>query len=127
MQVKGAYVFAAAVSPSIGPAIITVFGVDVPPLALGISMLGLLFARAIAPPPLRKLTRKQEVSLTLLLLTVLFWIVTGEMWGGEPMGGGMAMVWGIGLGFSGLLVVEFFGQRVMSMLRAAFGVKTDEA
>lgn len=113
-------------APSIGPAIITIFGVNVPPLALGISCLGLLFARAIAPPPLRKLTRKQEIALTLLLLCVLFLIVTGEMWGGKPMGGGMAMVWGIGLGFSGLLVVEFFGKRVMAMLSAALGVKPDD-
>ncbi len=113
---------AAASAPSIGPAIVTIFGVDVPPLALAISGLGLLFARAIAPPPLRKLSRKQEISLTALLLAILFLIVTGQMWGGEPMGGGIAMVWGIGLGFSGLLVVEFFGERVMAMLRAGLGV-----
>ena len=44
--------------------------------------------------------------------------------GGEPkflVGAGMSAVWGIGLGFSGLLVVEFFGERIMAMLAAMFG------
>jgi hypothetical protein len=33
----------------------------------------------------------------------------------------MAVVWSIGLGFSGLLVIEFFGERVMAALRALLG------
>ena len=36
---------------------------------------------------------------------------------GKPLGPGMAVVWGAGLGFSGLLVVELMGERVMAMLR----------
>ncbi|APZ81840.1 hypothetical protein vBEliSR6L_75 [Erythrobacter phage vB_EliS_R6L] len=64
----------------------------------------------------------QEFALTLLLLVVLFLIVTGQLFGGgEPLEAGMATVWGIGLGFSGLLAIEFFGQRVMAMLNALFG------
>ncbi len=112
----------ALAAPSVGPAVVTLFGTDVPILALGLSVAGLVLARVIAPPPLRKLTRVQEFALTLLLLVVLFLIVTGQLFGGgEPLEAGMATVWGIGLGFSGLLAIEFFGQRVMAMLNALFG------
>ncbi len=111
----------AVVAPSIGPAIVTVFGTDVPILALALSVAGLLLARVIAPPPLRKLTRMQEAALTLLLVVFVFLIVTGKLGSGEPLEAGMATVWGVGLGFSGLLVIEFFGARVMAMMRAMFG------
>lgn len=124
----------ALAAPSVGPAIITIFGTDVPVLALGLSVAGLVLARVIAPPPLRKLSRKQEFALTLLLLIVLFLVITGQLSGcslksqlvardcpAEPLGAGMATVWGIGLGFSGLLAIEFFGQRFMAAFRAIFG------
>lgn len=111
----------ALAAPSVGPAIVTIFGTDVPVLALCLSVAGLILARVIAPPPLRKLTRVQEIALTLLLLLVLFLIVTGKLFGDGPLEAGLATVWGIGLGFSGLLAIEFFGQRVMAMLNAIFG------
>lgn len=111
----------AIVAPSIGPAIVTVFGIDVPIMALCLSVAGLVLARVVAPPPLRKLSRVQEVALTLLLLVVLFLIVTGEIGGNGPLGPGMATVWGIGLGFSGLLSIEFFGDRIRAMLAALIG------
>lgn len=125
---------AALAAPSVGPAVVTLFGTDVPVLALGLSVAGLILARVIAPPPLRKLTRTQEVCLTLLLLLVLFLIITGQLstcslktllvdtdCPAEPLGPGMATVWGIGLGFSGLLAIEFFGARFMAAFRAIFG------
>lgn len=111
----------AIVAPSIGPAIVTIFGIDVPIMALALSVAGLILARVVAPPPLRKLTRVQEVALTLLLLVVLFLIVTGEIGAGKPLGAGIATVWGIGLGFSGLLAIEFFGNKVISMLKTLLG------
>lgn len=128
---------AALAAPSVGPAVVTLFGTDVPVLALGLSVAGLILARVIAPPPLRKLTRVQEVCLTLLLLLVLFLIITGQLstcslktlladadCPAEPLGPGMATVWGIGLGFSGLLAIEFFGARFMAAFRAIFGHQT---
>jgi hypothetical protein len=110
----------AVTAPSFGPAIVQVFGVDIPILALGLSMVGLFLARTIAPPPARKLTPGQEVSLTAILALILFLIVTGSLTG-EPLGVGMAVVWSIGLGFSGILVIEFFGERTMAALRALLG------
>ena len=43
------------------------------------------------------------------------------------LGVGMAVVWGAGLGFSGLFAVEIMGDRVKAMLRAALGMKDDES
>lgn len=118
------------VAPSVGPAIVTVLGVQIPILALMLSIAALLLSHFIGPPPpLRKLTRMQEAALTLLLLIFLFLAVTGEMpliGGGEPMGVGMAVVLGCGLGFSGLLVIEVMGDRVLQATRAMFGVKHDD-
>jgi hypothetical protein len=113
---------AAVAAPAFGPALVTLFGVEVPVLALFLSVCGLLLARAIAPPPLRKLSRRQEVALTILLLIILFLIVTGQLFGTKPLGAGLSVIWGVGLGFSGLLAIEFFGQRSLAMLRAALGM-----
>lgn len=115
----------AVVAPSFGPAFVTVFGLDVPIWALGLSVCGLLLARAIAPPPLRKLSRMQEVALTGLLLIILFLIVTGALGTGKPLGAGMSVIMGVGLGFSGLLAVEFFGERAMAVLRVLINGKPD--
>jgi hypothetical protein len=125
--VKPAAAWAAA--PSIGPAIVTIAGIDVPVLALGLSIATLVLARWVAPPPLRKLSRDQQYALTALLLILLFVIVTGHapvVGDGRPLGVGMAVVWGIGLGFSGLMVVELAGKRVMALLRVMFGMKEEE-
>jgi hypothetical protein len=121
---------AAVAAPTFGPAVVTLFGIDVPIVALALSVVGLILARFIAPPPLRRLTNKQELALTTLLVIILFLIVTGQfpvVGGGRPLGAGMAVIWGVGLGFSGLLAIEFFGKRIMAMLRAAFGKEADEA
>lgn len=99
---------------------VTIFGLDIPVAAWGMSCAGLLLARAIAPPPLRKLNRCQHLALTLLLLLVLTLIVTGAFTG-QKLDPGLAVVWGVGLGFSGLVAVEFFGQRVLAMMSAMFG------
>ncbi|MEJ7831354.1 MAG: hypothetical protein WKF79_00430 [Nocardioides sp.] len=123
MKVVGGAVLIAA--PSFGPAVISVFGTETPVLALGLSIVALLLARWVAPPPLRKLTRAQQWALTFLLLIFLFLAVTGEMpliGTGKPLGPGMAVVWGAGLGFSGLFAVELMGERVRAMLRVGFGM-----
>jgi len=115
---------ATSAAPSVGPAVVSLAGLDIPVLALVLSMLALILARFIAPPPIEKMTRVQEWTLTALLLIVLFLAVTGELpliGTGEPMSVGMAVVWGIGLGFSGLLVVRMIRDRVIATMKAAFG------
>ena len=39
----------------------------------------------------------------------------------RTLGAGLAVIWGVGLGFSGLLAIELFGSRVLAMLRALAG------
>ena len=112
---------AAVVAPVFGPAFVTIFGINVPPLALALSVAGLLLARTIAPPASRSLSKRQELALTLLLLIILFLVVTGQIGDGQPLGAGMAVVWGVGLGFSGLLAIEFFGERTVAAMRAFLG------
>lgn len=124
-----ASVVASLAAPTAGPLIVSVAGINVPVLALGLSITALVLARTVAPPPLRKLTRLQELALTLLLLIFLFVAVIGEtpmLGNGKPLGPGMAVVWGCGLGFSGLLVVEIAGRWVSQKLRGAFGLRADK-
>ncbi len=126
MDVKPA--IAVPLAPTIGPAIVTAFGIDIPVLALGLSMLALLLARYISPPSLERMTREQEWALTALLVLILFLAVTDQLplvGQGQPMGPGMAVCWGIGLGFSGLLVVRLMRERVIAMIRAMLGGEGD--
>ena len=110
----------ATAAPSLGPAIVTVLGTDIPVLSLVLSSAGLLLARFIARPPVRPLSSKQHYALTGLLLIILFVIVTGQFTG-VPMKPGPSVGWGVGLGFSGLIAIEFFGDRVVGMLKIMFG------
>ena len=105
---------------AIGPAHVNLFGTEVPVLPLTLGILGLVLARMIAPPPLRKLTCVQQVALTALLAILLFLIVTGAFTD-FPLEAGMAVVWGIGLGFSGMLSIEFVSERAIAGLRAMLG------
>jgi len=114
---------AAVTTPVFGPAVITVLGLDIPILALMLSVMGLLLSRMIAPPSLRKLNPTQEIALTMLLVIILFLIVTGTkpLGNGNPIGAGMGVVWGIGLGFSGMLIIEFFGEWTLGIIKAMLG------
>lgn len=130
MTKEGAVV-AAISAPSIGPTVLIVFGLKLPIAALILAIIGLVLSRYIAPKATRKLTIGQERALTLLLGILLVIIVAGEfpmLGDGEPLGVGMAAAWGVGLGTSGLLVVELIGSRIMAALRAGFGMPAkDEA
>lgn len=120
---KSAVTTAAVSAPSIGPTVLIVFGVQVPVAAMALSLVGLILARYIAPRSARKLSLGQERALTVLLALLLVVIVSGNapyVGTGEPLDVGMATAWGVGLGTSGLLTVEFIGGRIMGALRAMF-------
>lgn len=116
---------ATAATPTIGPAIVTVVGLDIPVLAFALSFASLLLVRQFAPEPTRKLTRKQDWALTAVLAILLLLIVSGRFGGGR-IGEGMAVTWGIGFGFSGLLIIDIIGQRIVNALRALIGVGEKE-
>jgi hypothetical protein len=112
---------AATAGPSFGPAIVTFFGIDVPVVAFSLSLVALIVARQIAAPNLvRKLTARQEFFLTVALIIILFLVVTGQLFYGEPLGPGWAVVWGIGLGMTGLLILELFADAIVNFIRAFF-------
>lgn len=112
---------AVASGPSFGPAIVTFFGVDVPVVAFALSLVALLVARQVAAPnPTRKLTPRQEFFLTVALVIILFLVVTGQLFYGEPLGPGWAVVWGIGLGMTGLLILELFADAITNFVRSFF-------
>lgn len=109
---------AAATGPSFGPAIVTLFGIDVPLVAMSLSIAALILARQIAKPPARKLTPRQEQYLTIVLVIVLFLVVTGQLFVSKPLGPGWAVVWAIGLGMTGVLILEIFAEGVTRFVRA---------
>jgi hypothetical protein len=115
----------AVIAPSFGPAVVTLFGVDVPVVTFAMACFGLLLAREIGPEPSRKLTRRQNVALTSLLLIVTFMFVTGSFGMDQPERG-VAVAFAIGLGFSGLLAVQIFGDFVIAKLKTIMGRRTDD-
>ena len=104
-------------SPSIGPAVVTVLGINIPIVAAVLSLVSLLLARSVALPSKRTLTRAQDYSVTAALSILLFAIVCGEMIIPQP-GVGMAVVWGLGLGLSGLLIIEICAEFVVAFFKA---------
>jgi len=122
---KGLVIGATVAAPSLGPAVVTVLGIEVPILALIVSFLSLVLVRLLPPPDtlkIRSLTRLQEGALTLLLGIILFLGVVGEITG-EPLSVGMSVAWAIGLGSSGMLVVEIFAGPVRRTLSVWLGNK----
>lgn len=126
---KETAVVAAVSAPSIGPTVLIIFGVTVPVAAMALALVGLILARYIAPKGARKLTLGQERALTVLLALLLVVIVSGNapyIGDGKPLNVGMATAWGIGLGTSGLLAVEFIGGRIMQAIRAMFSPPSEK-
>lgn len=126
---RDAAIATAISAPSVGPAVLVIFGLELPVAALVLSLVGLLLARYVKPRSASKLTLGQERALTALLALILVVIVAGEFpWigDGEPLGVGMATAWGVGLGTSGILAVDLIGSRIMRGLRAALGITPDD-
>jgi hypothetical protein len=113
MSGKSAAIVAA---PSLGPAVITILGESIPLMAMGLSIAGLILARLVAPPPKLPMSRHRAVALTALLCVIDAAAVITM----QP-GAGMAVATGVGLGFSGMLAVQFFGDRVGLILNAIAG------
>ena len=103
---------------------------QIPVAALILSLIGLLLARYITPKSAQSMSAGKERALTILLALILIVVIAGEFpffGNGEPMGVGMATAWGIGLGTSGILVVDLIGSRVMAALRAGLNLPPDDA
>lgn len=108
-------------APALGPTVVKVLEVEIPVFSLVLSTIGLILARQLAPASVRKLNKRQEIVLTFLLLLLMFLIVTGQLWTDRPLEAGEATVLGIGLGWTGLLVLEIMGDRFSRALGILLG------
>lgn len=116
MTDKGATAAVIIAAPSIGPAVVTVLGEQIPLMAMALSIAGLVLARLVAPPPKLPMARPRALALTALLCVIdIAAVVTLQP------GPGTAVAAGVGLGFSGMLAVQFFGDRVKAVLTAMAG------
>ena len=96
-------------SPRFGPPSIVAFGAELPVWSILFGIVGVLMARRVAPATAAgtALGRTGNAALTvLLILGVLALIVAGEK---RPI---VALGWSIGLGFSGLGMIEMVARAV---------------
>lgn len=110
--------------PSLGPPILVFVGLQIPVAAMLISLIALWLSRYISPSHARRLTIWQERALTALLSILLIVIVSGNapfVGDGQPLEIGTAVAWGMGLGWSGMVVFDIIGARIMNGLRAMVG------
>lgn len=101
----------AAQPASFGPESIMLFGAEIPVWSAIFGVLGVLMARRVAPATAAgaALGRVGNAALTILLACgVLALIISGEK---RPI---VALGWSIGLGFSGLGVVELVAKSVIA-------------
>ena len=137
MEIKALAFIAAATTAPLGPKVLNIAGMQVPVAAMALSLISLTIARFISPKSTtRTLSTWQERAVTALLAIILFLLVTGELsachlrgWfngtdvscRARPLGVGMAVTWGIGLGTTGILAIDFFGPRMKAAWSAMFG------
>ncbi|MFN3749246.1 MAG: hypothetical protein ACK4SJ_11225 [Sphingorhabdus sp.] len=96
-----------AVAPAIGPVMVNVLGYDVPVLSAGLSVLGVVLASIIAPPP--ALTVIQRFALTTLLVLLMLALVISDP-ARSPI---MSTCWAIGIGYTGLPIIKAISDRIV--------------
>lgn len=119
------------VSPIAGaPPIINFVGITIPIAALFFGLLSLVLVRYVKPnvPSASEqtpLTPAQNRAVTGILAILLCVIITGEVpfLESEPLGVGMAVLWGIGLGTTGMLAIDLIGDWARTMMQRVFGRK----
>lgn len=90
----------AAAAASAGPVMVDVLGYDVPVLSAGLSVIGVVLATIIAPPP--ELSMVQRVALTALLVILMLALVISDP-SRSPV---MSTCWAIGIGYTGLPIIQ---------------------
>lgn len=94
-----------------GPALVGIWGVDIPIVSLLLGVIGIACGMAMAPAAPLSWRRWIALAIALTGLELGIVIATGQ----QPL---VAMGWGIGLGFSGLGVAQLLGSQ------ATAGIKT---
>jgi hypothetical protein len=102
--VKPFLIYAAAAAA--GPVMVDVLGYQLPLLSAGLSVLGVVLATIISPPP--ALSMLQRVALTGLLVLLMLALVISDP-ARSPI---MNTCWAIGIGYTGLPIIEAIGRWV---------------
>lgn len=96
-------------------AILTIGGLDVPLLTAAFAVLGVLLARPIAPRGDPPLSLGKNIVVTLILcLLVIAWVIDSRP------GLLFSFIMSIGLGFSGLAIIELAGTEALGVVRRIF-------
>lgn len=96
-------------------ALLSIGGLDVPLLTAAFAVLGVLLARPIAPRGNPPLSLAKNIVVTLILcLLVTAWVIDSRP------GLLFAFIMAIGLGFSGLAIIELAGTEVLGVIRRIF-------
>jgi hypothetical protein len=88
--------------------VVNLFGIAMPVLPTAFALAALWVGREIARNPRRKLNSRQNLFLNIGLVIVTFLVVTGRMFGTQPLELGWASVMGFGIGMNGLVIFEIF-------------------
>jgi hypothetical protein len=84
-----------------GPVTVELLGYHVPVLSAALSLIGVILASMIAPPPVRPLSAVQRVALVALLSILMLAIVITD----PSRSILMTTCWAIGLGYAGLPII----------------------
>lgn len=93
---------------SAGPVTIDVLGYDLPVLSAIISVLGVVLASMIAPPPPLSLVKK--IALTALLVILMLALVISDPTR-SPL---LSTAWAIGIGYTGLPIIQAISDRIFN-------------
>ncbi len=102
---------------STGPVVIDVLGYDLPVLSVGTAVIGVILAYILAPRSARAASTGLSVALVSLFILIL--IAAEIAFKHTPL---IALGWAIGLGYSGRVVLEEFGARVIERMRVLIEV-----
>ena len=106
---------------------ILAFGITVPILPTLLAFVALWVGREIARDPRHKLSRRQNLFLNIGLTIVTFLVVTGKLWGGDPLEVGWASVMGFGIGMNGMAIFEIFQRATLNLFNVRYNDRSDSA
>lgn len=93
-----------------GPVAINLLGYDVPILAALLSVVGVILASIIAPPPPRPLTMVQRIALTALLCILMLGLVVSD----PERSLLLTTCWAAGIGYTGLPLINEIQRRIFA-------------
>lgn len=97
-----------AAAAAVGPVTVDVLGYDLPVLSAIISVLGVVLASMIAPPP--PLTLVKKLALTALLVLLMLALVISDP-ARSPL---LSTAWAIGIGYTGLPIIQAISDRIFA-------------